>query len=198
MGILRNYEDRKDMNLAALAEASAALAATRSRTAKVALLAACLRELAPAERETGVAWLAGALPGGRLGLGPSAIYGLRDVPPANAASLTIAATRARLDDLKNISGKGSAARRREAARDSVRAGDGRGARLPRAPAARRAAPRRARGRDGGSDRRGRRAACRRRAPRDHARRRDRARRRSRACERSRGPRAVPAAASTSP
>ena len=102
------------MNLAALAEASAALAATRSRTAKVALLAACLRELAPAERETGVAWLAGALPGGRLGLGPSAIYGLRDVPPANAASLTIAATRARLDDLKNISGKGSAARRREA------------------------------------------------------------------------------------
>jgi DNA ligase-1 len=102
------------LNLAALAEVSDALAATRSRTAKVALLAACLRELSPDERETGVGWLAGALPGGRLGLGPSTVYALRDVPAANTATLTIADARRRLEGLKDLSGKGSAARRREA------------------------------------------------------------------------------------
>jgi DNA ligase 1 len=102
------------MKLADLAETSNALAATRSRTAKVALLRACLLKLGPDERETGVAWLAGALPSGRLGFGPSAIYGLRKVAPAPDTTLTIAQTRARLESLKAISGKGSAARRQAA------------------------------------------------------------------------------------
>ncbi len=61
--------DRR-MMLHELAAVSAALAATRSRSEKTRLLAECLRALAPDERETGVAWLAGVLPGGKLSLGP--------------------------------------------------------------------------------------------------------------------------------
>jgi DNA ligase 1 len=102
------------MKLAALAEVSSAVGATRSRIAKVALLAACLRELAADERATAVAWLAGTLPGGRLGLGPATIHGLRDVAPASDATLTIADARARLDSLRHFAGKGSTARRQDA------------------------------------------------------------------------------------
>jgi DNA ligase-1 len=102
------------MKLTALADVSNALAATRSRTGKVALLRAYLSELGADERETGVAWLAGTLPGGRLGLGPSAVHALRDVPPASEPTLTIGGTRAQLDALKSIAGKGSAARRQAA------------------------------------------------------------------------------------
>src|SRR5882672_4959763 len=102
------------MRLHALAETSDALAATRSKLAKVELLARCLRELAPDERATAVAWLAGTLTSGRLGLGPASVHELRDVLPAIEPTLTIAAARARLDDLKDIAGRGSAARRQEA------------------------------------------------------------------------------------
>jgi DNA ligase 1 len=101
------------MKLATLADASAAVAATRSRLAKVELISAVLRDLAPDERETGVAWLAGTLPGGRLGLGPAAIRKLIDVPPADAATLTVADAHARLESLRDVRGKGSAERRRE-------------------------------------------------------------------------------------
>lgn len=102
------------MRLDALAEVSAAVAATRSRTEKIRLLSAALRALDADERETGVAWLAGMLHGGRLGLGPAIVHELRHLPPAAAATLTVAAARERLDSLKTIAGKGSAARRRAA------------------------------------------------------------------------------------
>ena len=99
------------MKLAVLAELSEALAATRSRGIKVRLLADCLRALAPDERETAVAWLAGVLPGGRLGLGSAAIQALRGAPPAAQASLELLGARQRLDSLRDITGKGSTARR---------------------------------------------------------------------------------------
>jgi DNA ligase-1 len=101
------------MKLATLAETSDAVAATRSRLAKVELLVACLRALDADERETAVAWLAGTLPGGRLGLGPATVYDLRGVPPATEATLTISATRARLESVADVRGAGSANRRRE-------------------------------------------------------------------------------------
>src|SRR5215471_9937475 len=101
------------MKLTTLAETSDAVAATRSRLAKVELLVACLHALGADERETAVAWLAGALPGGRLGLGPATIYSLRDVPAASDATLTIGATRARLESIAGVAGAGSASRRRE-------------------------------------------------------------------------------------
>ena len=101
------------MLLAALAETSEAVAATRSRLAKIELLVTCLRALVPEERETAVAWLAGALPGGRLGLGPATVYALRGVPPAAEATLTISAARERLESVASVRGAGSANRRRE-------------------------------------------------------------------------------------
>jgi DNA ligase-1 len=101
------------VKLARLAEVSDSVGATRSRLAKVALLSTCLRELDADERETGVAWLAGTLPTGRLGLGPAAVLEQRDVAPATEPTLTILAARDRLETLKSISGKGSADRRRE-------------------------------------------------------------------------------------
>jgi DNA ligase-1 len=101
------------VKLARLAEVSDAVGSTRSRLAKVALLAACLRELEPDERETAVAWLAGTLPTGRLGLGPASVLEQRDVAPAAEPTLTILAARDRLESLKGISGKGSAARRQD-------------------------------------------------------------------------------------
>src|SRR5262249_36051094 len=66
---------------------SAAVGATRSRSEKTRLLVECLRALGPDERETGVAWLAGVLPGGKVNLGPATIYAAK-VPAASAATLT--------------------------------------------------------------------------------------------------------------
>jgi ATP-dependent DNA ligase I len=105
------------MKLEALATVSDAVAATRSRTEKVRLLGAVLRELGPDERVTGVAWLAGLLVGGPLGLGPAAVHELRGLTPARDATLTIAAARERLDALRAIKGTGSAARRQAALAD---------------------------------------------------------------------------------
>jgi DNA ligase-1 len=102
------------VKLEALASASDAVAATRSRSAKVRALAAALRELAPDERETGAAWLAGQIHGGRLGLGPALVRELRGVAPAPEPTLTVAAARDRLDALRGIAGQGSAGRRRAA------------------------------------------------------------------------------------
>ena len=99
------------MKLTVLAQVSDAVAATRSRIEKVRLLSDCLRKLSPDERETGVAWLTGAVPQGRLGLGPAAIYNLRAIDAAPEPSLTVLAAQEQLNRLRAISGKGAAARR---------------------------------------------------------------------------------------
>ena len=101
------------MMLHELAAVSAALAATRSRSEKVRMLAACLRALAPDERETAVAWLAGVLLGGRVSLGPAAVHAAQTAPAA-APSLTITAAARELDALRAIAGKGSGSRRAQA------------------------------------------------------------------------------------
>jgi DNA ligase 1 len=101
------------MMLHELAAVSAAVAATRSRSEKVRLLAECLRAAAPDERETAVAWLAGVVPGGKVNLGPAAIHAARTAAAA-APSLTIAAAARELDALRGIAGKGSASRRAQA------------------------------------------------------------------------------------
>jgi len=101
------------MMLHELAAVSAAVAATRSRTEKVRLLAECLRALAPDERETAVAWLSGVLLGGKVSLGPAALRAALG-EPALTPTLTLAAAVRGLDALRTIAGKGSAARREEA------------------------------------------------------------------------------------
>jgi DNA ligase-1 len=102
------------VKLDALAQVSESLAATRSRSAKIERLAACLRDLPDDERATGVAWLSGSLPQGRLGFGPTMIYELRGIAPARETTLTIGAAAQRLESLRSISGKGAAGRRRAA------------------------------------------------------------------------------------
>src|SRR5690554_215172 len=105
------------MLFAMLAETSDAVAATRSRLAKVERLADCLRQLAPDEIETGAGWLVGTLRQGRIGLGPAVVRDALDVPAAGAATLTVADVDRVFEALAVVSGKGSAAERRRLLRD---------------------------------------------------------------------------------
>ena len=98
------------MLLADLVAASRAVAATRSRTAKVAVLADCLRRLEPDERRIGIAYLSGALPEGRIGIGYAALRST-EVPAAAEASLTVLQVAAGIAELARSAGPGSAARR---------------------------------------------------------------------------------------
>jgi len=101
------------MKLAELADVSGALAATRSRSEKIRLLAELLRKLAPDEREIGVAWLAGIVAGGKLKLGPAAVFAAQSAP-ATEPTLTLGAAARALDELRSIAGKGAALRREQA------------------------------------------------------------------------------------
>ena len=94
-----------------LADASAAVTATGSRSAKSRLIADCLRAADPVEVPIAVAYLAGELRQRRTGLGPAA---LRDLPPpAPAASLRVAEVDATFEALAEVAGAGSQTRRRE-------------------------------------------------------------------------------------
>src|SRR5699024_10759707 len=104
------------MQLARVIETSAAVAATRSRTAKTALLAETLREASgqgEARLTEGVAdYLAGGLPQRTVGVG---YRGLSELPdPAPAASLGVVEVDAALEALRRMAGSGSAAARASA------------------------------------------------------------------------------------
>jgi DNA ligase-1 len=89
---------------------SAAVTSTASRSAKVAALADLLRRLDPDEVEVVVAALAGEVRQGRIGVGWATVAGL-DVPPADVATLTVAALDRALDELAGTAGAGSQALR---------------------------------------------------------------------------------------
>ena len=89
---------------------SAAVGATRARTAKAAALADLLRAAGPEEVEPATAWLTGEPRQGRLGAGWRTLAAV-DVPPAAAPSLRVADVEERLDALAATSGPGSTARR---------------------------------------------------------------------------------------
>jgi DNA ligase 1 len=96
--------------LADVVAASAAVAATRSRTAKAGTIAELLRQADAAEVEPVTAWLSGETRQGRLGVGWRTLA--RKVGgPAGEASLTVAAVDQGLTDLAATSGAGSTARR---------------------------------------------------------------------------------------
>jgi DNA ligase 1 len=98
--------------LADLVTTSAAVAATRSRLAKVAALADCLRRAQPDEVAIVVSYLSGELRQRRTGVGWAA---LRDLPPpAGAPSLEVGEVDRAFAALEAASGAGSAALRREA------------------------------------------------------------------------------------
>ena len=99
--------------LAELARTSARVAGTSSRLAKVAELARCLGELETAEIDIAIPFLSGEPRQGKLALG----YGMLQQARARAASsatLSLTQTDRFLEELKGMSGKGSAERRREA------------------------------------------------------------------------------------
>ncbi|MGZ4495543.1 MAG: ATP-dependent DNA ligase [Nocardioides sp.] len=97
------------MLLADLVSASAAVTATRSRTAKTAALAEALRAAAPDEVETATAYLSGTLRQRRTGLGWRS---LGDLPaPAAEPALTVAQVHAAFEEIAAVSGAGAQARR---------------------------------------------------------------------------------------
>ena len=104
------------MQLEEICRASAEVAATRSRRAKVERLASCLAALTPTEVPIAVAYLSGALPHGSIGVGWASI---KDVPTPAAppGTLDIAEVDAILCRVGSLSGPGSQAARREALHD---------------------------------------------------------------------------------
>jgi DNA ligase-1 len=98
------------MLLADLVSTSLAVAATRSRLAKVAALADLLRRLDdPDDVVTVTSYLAGALRQRRTGLGWRSLTDLP--PPADEASLTVSEVHAAFEAVSTLSGAGSQAAR---------------------------------------------------------------------------------------
>lgn len=98
------------MLFAELAGTSAAVAATAARTAKIALLADCLRRADPTEAEVSVWYLTGDLRQRRTGVGWAS---LRDAPePAAEPSLSVVEVDAILERLATVAGPGSSRARR--------------------------------------------------------------------------------------
>src|SRR5690242_741465 len=88
-----------------LVDVSSAVRDTSSRKAKIALLAACLADLGPAESAAGVAFLSGAPRQRQTGAGWAA---LRDLPPpAEQPELTVGEVDAALERLAALAGPGS-------------------------------------------------------------------------------------------
>lgn len=103
------------MLLADLVETSAAVAATRSRKAKVAALAETLGRVEPEELEVVVSYLGGTLRQRRTGLG---WRGVSDLPsPADEPSLTVLEVHEAFEAMSRMSGAGSQLARKEAAAD---------------------------------------------------------------------------------
>ena len=99
------------MLLADIAAAWEQVGATRSRTTKTARLSEVLRALPADELVAGTAMLSGEPHQGRIGVGYRTVGDI-EVPPADEATLTVADVDARIDELAEVSGSGSQARRR--------------------------------------------------------------------------------------
>ncbi|MCC2276642.1 ATP-dependent DNA ligase [Streptomyces sp. ET3-23] len=98
------------MLLADLARVSAAVAATRSRSEKVRLLADLFRRAAPEDAPVVIPYLAGRLPQRRTGVGWST---LRTAPaPAAAPALTVTEVDAALTGIAAVAGQGAQAERK--------------------------------------------------------------------------------------
>ncbi len=100
------------MQLTILASTSASLAATRSRLKKVSLLSDCLRRMESVELNSGVCYLMGTLPQGKIGLGDASLKAVV-VEPAREATLSITDTDALLQSISEARGRGSQRQREE-------------------------------------------------------------------------------------
>ena len=101
------------MRLAELVDASSQVGATRSRLEKTDRLATLIRRLPAPLVATGVSYLSGELPQGRLGIGYAALSDLRraDTPPAIEATLSLDEVDAAFSAIKTARGAGAAGRR---------------------------------------------------------------------------------------
>ena len=97
--------------LADLALVSDAVAGERGRRAKVGRLAAYLRALPPEAAGLAACLLAGELPRGRVGVGPSQVAEALKSPPAFDATLTLSALDRELAGIAEIAGTGAQGRR---------------------------------------------------------------------------------------
>ena len=104
------------MRLAELVDTSRAVAATRSRSAKQAALAALLGKLAPDEVEIAAGFLEGAPRQGRIGVGWRALDAARAARSADVAVLELRDVDLALETLAALRGSGSGARRSDALR----------------------------------------------------------------------------------
>ncbi len=98
--------------LAEVVSASEQVAVTSSRSRKVAILADLVRNLDVSEVPIGVGFLSGVPRQGRVGVGYSTIYGI-EVRPAGEASLTVSDLDRAIDDIEEVTGSGSAGRRKQ-------------------------------------------------------------------------------------
>jgi ATP-dependent DNA ligase I len=99
------------MQLAQLVSTSRAVAATRSRKAKTAALAACVAA-SPAVARLAVAYLVGQLPQGRIGIGGATLRRVAGaVAPASKTTLTLTDVDAALGAIADRAGPGAVAAR---------------------------------------------------------------------------------------
>src|SRR5690348_7592268 len=99
------------MLLAELAATSAAVAANRSRLAKIEAIASCLRKASGDEIEIAVSYLSGELRQRRPGVGWAALH---DRPaPAAEPGLTLAEVDATFSRVERAVGAGSTAQKRQ-------------------------------------------------------------------------------------
>jgi len=97
--------------LASLVEVSGRVAAESARLGKVRELARFLRTLEPPEVGLGVLYLAGEVPQGRCGIGPTALREALATESASAPVLTLSDVDTLLTSIAELCGKGVAARR---------------------------------------------------------------------------------------
>jgi DNA ligase-1 len=98
--------------LAELVATSSAVAATRARSTKAALLAELLRRVPPEEAAVAAGFLVGSPRQGRVGIGWSALAGTNGLGAAGAPSLSLADVDAAIDRIGQTTGEGSLTARR--------------------------------------------------------------------------------------
>ncbi len=104
------------MLLNELVQTSDTVASTSGRLAKIKLLAELLKQAAPDEIETVIAYLSGTIRQAKLGVGWATLEAAKD-HPATQSTITIKDLHSTLDLVANTTGKGSAATKTKLLRD---------------------------------------------------------------------------------
>ncbi len=99
--------------LASLVRVSAEVGRRSSRRAKIELIANLLRVVRSDEAGLVVSYLSGAIPQGRIGIGPAQIDPLRDLQTVSGAALNLLDVDRTLDAVCAVQGSGSQGRRRD-------------------------------------------------------------------------------------